>query len=157
MFRFRRRGINERSDWITPASSSVTEINKCSDAINQESDESAAGEIVHNGTDDRVGGDSFQNRRAAGDDCYTDDQDGAGHGNDLLDALLAGADAGDMLADSRTAVGAYAAALDHEVGPAFGAFDFGSDRHRGTTKTLRATEFAGKRHDLRSLFHLGRG
>ncbi len=54
----------------------------------------------------------------------------ADHGDDLLDTLLARANAGDMLADARAAVGAYAAALDDQVGIALGAFDFGSQRHR---------------------------
>jgi hypothetical protein len=36
-----------------------------------------------------------------------------------------------MLADTRAAAGAYAAALDDQVTPALGAFDFGSQRHRG--------------------------
>ena len=86
----------------------------------KQSDEGAAREIVHDRADDRVGCYSFENRRAAGDD-----------GDDLLDALLASADAGDMLADARAAVGAYAAALDDQIGAALGAFNFGSQRHRG--------------------------
>src|SRR5579863_6182949 len=104
MFRFRRCGINERSDLDSPDELSGTEINKCSDAINQESDESAAREVVHDRADDRIRRDSFEQCRAAGDDGDTDDQDGADDGDDLLDALLARADPGDMLADARAAV-----------------------------------------------------
>jgi hypothetical protein len=98
--------------------------------MTKKSDESAAREIVHHGADDRVGGDSFEQRRAAGDDRHAHDQDSANDGDDLLDALLAGTDPRDMLADTRAAAGAYAAALDYEVTPALGAFDFGSQRHR---------------------------
>ena len=94
------------------------------------SDEGAAREIVHHGADDRVGGDSFNQGRAAGDDGDADDEDGGDDGDDLLDALFAGADAGDMLADARAAVGAYAAALDDQVGGALGAFDFCTEGSR---------------------------
>ena len=38
--------------------------------------------------------------------------------------IFAGADFGDVLAYRGSAVGAYAAALDDEVGVTFGAFDF---------------------------------
>ena len=107
------------------------EINKCSGAGQLRSDEGAAREIVHDRADDCVGGDSFEQRRAAGDHSHTDDQDGSDDGDDLLDALLAGTDAGDMLADAHAAVRAYAAALDDQVGAARGAFDFRSERHRG--------------------------
>jgi len=106
-------------------------MNVCSDAINQESDESAAREVVHDRAHDRICRDSFEQSRAAGDDRHPDHQDCADDGDDLLDALLARADAGDMLADARAAVGAYSATLDDQVGIALGAFDFGSQRHRG--------------------------
>jgi len=98
--------------------------------MTKKSDEGAAREIVHHRADDRVGGDSFEQRRAAGDDRHADNQDGADDGNDLLDALLAGAGSCDMLADPRAAAGAYAAALDDQVTPALGTFDFSSQRHR---------------------------
>src|ERR1019366_10479373 len=98
---------------------------------NEKSDEGAAGEIVDDGADDRVGGYSLEQRRAAGDDGQADDEHGANDGYYLLDALLARADPGDMLGDGCPAVGAYAAALDDHVGLAAGAFDFRSDRHRG--------------------------
>ena len=97
---------------------------------NEKSDEGAAGEIVDDGADDRVGGYSLEQRRAAGDDGQADDEHGANDGYDLLDALLARADPGDMVGDGCPAVGAYAAALDDHVGLAAGAFDFRSDRHR---------------------------
>jgi hypothetical protein len=99
--------------------------------MTKKSDEGAAREIVHHRADDRVSGDSFEQRRAAGDDRDANDQDSADDGDDLLDAFFAGADPGDMLADTRAAAGAYAAALDDQVTPALGAFDFGSQRHRG--------------------------
>ena len=107
------------------------EINKCSDAIQLRSDEGAAREIVHDRADDCVGCYSFEQCRSGGDDSHTDHEDGSDDGDDLLDALFASADAGDMLADARAAVKAYATALDDQVGAAFGAFDFGSQRHRG--------------------------
>ena len=99
--------------------------------VTKKSDEGAAREIVHDRADDCVGCYSFEQGRAAGDDGHTDDQDGSDDGDDLLDALLAGADATDMLADARAAARAYAAALNDQVGAAFGAFNFGSQRHRG--------------------------
>ena len=96
----------------------------------KQSDEGAARKIVHDCADDRVGCYSFDQRGAAGDDGHTDDQDGSDDGDDLLDALLASADAANMLANARAAVRAYATALDDQVGAAFRAFDFGSQRHR---------------------------
>jgi hypothetical protein len=145
MFRFGRRGLNGRSDKrrlmiVEPRGNK--QPFRCESL--KKSDEGAAREIVHDRADDCVSGDPFENRRAAGDDGHTDDQHGRDDGDDLLDALLASADTADMLADTRAAAEAYAAALDDQVGAAFGAFDFGSQGHRGTTKTLRATEFAGK-------------
>lgn len=80
--------------------------------MTKKSDEGAAGEIVHYRADDCVGGDSFEQGRAASDDRDPDDEDGADHGDDLLDALFASADPADVLADTRAAAGAYAAALD---------------------------------------------
>ena len=106
------------------------EINERSDATQLRSYESAAREIVHDGADDRVRRDSFEKRRAAGHDGHADDQDGPDYGDDLLDALLARPDVGDVFADPRTAVRAYAPALDDQVTSALGAFDFGSERHR---------------------------
>ena len=97
---------------------------------NEKSDEGASGEIVNDSADDRVGGYSLEQRRAAGDDGQADDEHGANDGYDLLDALLARADPGDMVGDGRPSVGAYAAALDDHVSLATGAFDFRSDRHR---------------------------
>jgi hypothetical protein len=97
----------------------------------EKSDEGAAGEIVHYRADDCVGGDSFEQRRAAGDDRHSNDQDGPDDGDDLFDAFFAGADSRDMLADTCAALGTYAAALDDQVTPALGTFDFGSQRHRG--------------------------
>lgn len=112
--------------------------------MTNKSDEGASGEIVHYGADDRVGRDSFQQRRAAGDDRYSNDQDGADDGDDLLDALFAGADPGDMLADTRATAGAYAAALDDQVTPALGTFDFSSQRHCGVGMAV-----ALKRYEVR--------
>ena len=92
----------------------------------RQSDEGAAGEIVHDGADDRVRGDSFQQRRAAGYYQQAEDQDGRDDCYYLLDAFFAGADFGNVLANRGSAVGAYAAALGEEIGVAFGAFDFGA-------------------------------
>jgi hypothetical protein len=101
------------------------------------SDESAACEIVHDRADDRVGCDSFEQRRAAGDYGHAHDQDCGDDGNYLLDALLTCADACYMLADARAAVGAYAAALDDQFRVALGAFDPGSQGHRGKRYEVR--------------------
>ena len=132
MFRFERRGLNERSDKSRPMR---LEPRGNKQTFRRESlkksDEGAAREIVHDRPDNCVGCYSFDQRGAAGDDGDTDDQDGSDDGDDLLDALLASADPGNMLADTRAAAGAYAAALDDQVTSALGAFDFGSQRHRG--------------------------
>jgi hypothetical protein len=93
------------------------------------SDEGAPCEIVHDSADDGVGSDSFEQRRAAGHERNANDQDGAEYRDDLLDALFAGTDPGDMLADTDAATRAYAAALDDEVSPTFRTFDFGPQRH----------------------------
>jgi len=139
MFRFRRRELNRRSDSSgKERDREWPKINERSDRSRwksektkaESSDEGAARQVVHYRADDRVHGDSLEQRRAAGDDGYTDDQNGGDNGDDLLDALLARTDAGDMLGDARAAVGAYAAALDDQVGLAFRAFDFGSQGHR---------------------------
>jgi hypothetical protein len=131
MFSFRRRRINERSD-KSPRTKNQAGENKrtfrCQSL--KKSDEGAAREIVHDRADDCVGCNSFEQRRAAGDHGHPDDQDGSDNGDDLLDALLASADAANMLADARAAVKAYTTALDDQVGAAFGAFDFSSQRHR---------------------------
>jgi hypothetical protein len=93
------------------------------------SDEGAAREIVHDSADDRVGGDSFEQGRSAGYDQEAEDQDGRDDCDYLLDTFFASADACDMLGNRGAAVRAYAAALDDEVGVAFGAFDFGAQGH----------------------------
>lgn len=93
------------------------------------SDKGAAREIEHHRADDRVGGDSLQQRRAAGNDGHGDDQDRRDDGDDLLDSFLPCTDARDMLVDARAAVGAYAAAFDDEIDAAFRAFDFSSQWH----------------------------
>ena len=92
----------------------------------RQSDEGAAGEIVHDGADDRVCRDSFEQCRAAGYYQQAEHQDGRDDRDYLLDSFFACADSGDVLANRGPAVGAYAAALDDEVGVAFGAFDFGA-------------------------------
>jgi hypothetical protein len=117
--------------------------------VTKKSDEGAAGEIVHYRADDCVRGDSFEQCRAAGDDRHPNDQDSADDGDDLLDALLAGADAGDMLTDTRAAAGAYAAALDDQVTPAFGTFDFGSQRHRNCEEDATSYRIRRQDHDVR--------
>jgi len=122
--------LNKRSETSRRTKLRKREINKRSDE-KEKSDEGAARQVVHHRADDRVGGDSLKQRRAAGEDSDADDQDSRDDGDDLLDALLARADPGDMLVDARAAVGAYATTLDDEVGVAFGAFDFRSQRHRG--------------------------
>src|SRR5208282_1086432 len=114
---------------------------------NEKSDEGAPREVVHNGADDRVGGYSLEQRRAAGDDDQADNEHGGDDGDDLLDALLAGADPGDMLSDARPAFGAYAAALDDDVGLALGAFDFRLERHRGVRIPI-----AVERYEVRPRF-----
>ena len=118
--RQRREEVNARSD------SRELELNKRSDGS---SDKGAAREKVHDRADDRVRPDSLQQRRAAGDHQQAEHQHGRGDRDHLLDSLLARADPGDMLAYRGSAVGAYAAALDDEIGVAFGAFDFGAKRH----------------------------
>lgn len=92
----------------------------------QSSDEGAARKVVHEGADDRVGGDPLEQRRATGDNDQADDEDSSDDGDHLLDSLLAGTDPRDMLGDMRAAVAAYAAALDDQVGATIGAFDFRS-------------------------------
>ena len=106
----------------------------------EKSDEGAAREIVHHRADNRVGRDSLEQRRAAGDDGHADDQHGRDDRDDLLDAFLARADPGDVLADARAAAGAYAATLDDQVGAALGAFNFRPDRH---DQTLRGAPAIG--------------
>ncbi len=96
------------------------------------SDEGAPREVIHYRADDRVGGDSLEQGRATGDDGHPNDQYGGDDGDDLLDTLLARADAADVLTDARAAAAAYAAALDYQVGAALGAFDFRSQRHDKT-------------------------
>ena len=91
-----------------------------------QSDEGAAGEIVHDSADDRVCCDSFQQRRAAGDYEQAQDKYCRDDCDYLLDSFFASADSGDVLANRGSAVGAYAAAFDDEIGLAFGAFDFGA-------------------------------
>ena len=137
-------------------SSDGSEINKCSVAINRGSDESAAREVVHDRAHDRICGDSFEQRRAAGDDRHADHQDCADDRDDLFDALLARADAGDMLADARAAVGAYSAALDDQIGVAFGAFYFGSQRHRGSAEDATRYGIGSQGHlQAAEIFHSG--
>ena len=137
MFRFEPRGLNERSDKSRPMRLEPRGNKQTFRGVSlKKSDEGAAREIVHDRADNCVGCYSFDQRGAAGDDGHTDDQDGGDDGDDLLDALLASAHAADMLADARAAAGAYPAALDDQVGAAFGAFDFGSQGHRGD-RTLR--------------------
>jgi hypothetical protein len=108
------------------------------------SDEGAAGEIVHDGADDCVGGDSFEQGRAAGYDQEAEDQDGGDDCDYLLDSFFAGADACDMLGNRGAAVGAYAAALDDEVGIAFGAFDFRAQGHRRRIVAERVLAYKGE-------------
>ncbi len=108
---------------------------------NENSNEGAPREVVHDGADDRVGGYSLQQRRAAGDDDQADDKEGGNDGYDLLDALLARADPGDMAGDGRPALGAHAAALDDHVGLAAGAFDFRSQGHRGPGLTVAVKRY----------------
>lgn len=124
--------------------------------MTKKSDEGAAREIVHNGADDCVGRDSFQQGRAAGDDRYRNHQDGADDGDDLLDAFFAGADPGDMLADTRATAGAYAAALDDQVTPALGTFDFSSQRHRGYDEDATSYRVRWQGHDSRTIWLLSR-
>ena len=131
MFRFWQIEVNIRSETGRRTKVRALENKRTFRRDSLKSDEGAAGEIVHNSSDDRIGSDSFEQGRAAGDDGHANDQDGANHGDHLLDTLLAAADPGDMLADTRAAVRAYAAALDDQVTSALGAFDFGSQRHRG--------------------------
>src|SRR5580704_12104279 len=92
--------------------------------------EGAARDPVHRGADDRIGGDALEKAGAAGHEENGDHRDGSEDRDDLLDAAFARAHLRDMLADRGAAVGAYAAALDDEVNGAFGAFDFGPQRHR---------------------------
>ena len=94
-----------------------------------ESDEGAAREIIHHRADDDVGRGAFEKRRAAGHDKQGEDQGGSDYRDDLLDSLLARAGASDVLGDRRAAAGAYPAALDDEIGPAVGAFDFCAEGH----------------------------
>ena len=113
---------------------SALKINERSDARGspekKSSNERAAREKVHDRADDCVGSDSLEQRRAAGNERHANDKDGADDGDDLLDSFLAGADPGDMLADTDAATGAEATTLYDKVGAAFRAFDFGPQGHR---------------------------
>jgi len=122
--------VNERSDISCQTRVQPPENKRTFRRESLRSDEGAAGEIVHDSTDDCVGGDSFEQGRAAGYDQEAEDQDGRDDCDYLLDSFFAGADACDVLGNRGAAVGAYAAALDDEIGVAFGAFDFCAQGHR---------------------------
>ena len=89
-------------------------------------DESAARYPIHRRADDGVGGDAFEQARAAGDEENRHYRNRSENRDDLLDAAFARAHLRYVLSDRRAAVGAHAAALDHQVSSALWAFDFRS-------------------------------
>lgn len=81
---------------------------------------------AHRGVD----GDAFDQTDAGGRQVQRQHHQRRNHGHDLFGASLARARSRDVLADRGSAIRAFAAALEDQVGIAFWAFNPGSKRHR---------------------------